>query len=284
MTYRIRRLIPYFRRRLLQHLQQFSIFRQLMSKIYFASDFHLGLDARLTSRQRELQIIRWLDVVSKDAEALYLVGDLFDFWFEYKSVVPKGHFRLLAKLADLIDDGIEISLFTGNHDMWMFDYLKDELGVPIYREPIIVEAQGKKLFVGHGDGLGPGDHGYKFIKKVFASPVSQWLFARLHPNFAFKVAQFWSGQSRTQAYRKDQWHGREGEWLISFCNDYLRNQHMDYFVFGHRHLPIVCNLQQGISRYINLGDWLSYNSYAVMEDGVINLTFFENEEGEIRYC
>ena len=238
-----------------------------MSKIYFASDFHLGLNARLSSKQREVQIVRWLEDIRQDAAALYLVGDLFDFWFEYQSVVPKGHFRLLAKLAELIDQGIRVEVFTGNHDMWMFQYLQEELGVPIHRGPISTEL-----------------HGYKFIKRIFASPISQWLFARLHPNLAFKLAYFWSGKSRSQAYKKDQWHGTDGEWLISFCKEYLQENHVDYFIFGHRHLPINCNLNDGVSRYINLGDWLSHNSYAVMDQGQVELYFFENQAGEVKDC
>jgi len=152
-----------------------------MKKVYFASDFHLGIDARLSSREREKQLVRWLEQIRKDAYSIYLVGDVFDFWFEYKTVVPKGYVRLLGKLAELRDEGIPIYFFTGNHDMWMFSYFEEELGIPIYREPIVREIMGKTFFIGHGDGLGPGDHGYKFIKRVFANPVCQWLFERLHP-------------------------------------------------------------------------------------------------------
>jgi len=150
-------------------------------KIYFASDFHLGTNGQLSSIEREQKIVRWLDYIKSDAAHIYLLGDVFDFWFEYKQVIPKGYTRLLGKLAELTDAGIPITFFIGNHDMWMFNYFKEELGIPILRKPISIEISGKKFFIGHGDGLGPGDHSYKFIKKIFASPIAQWLFARIFP-------------------------------------------------------------------------------------------------------
>ena len=139
-----------------------------MQKVYFASDFHLGIDGRLTSGEREKQIVRWLEYIREDAAAIYLVGDVFDFWFEYTTVVPKGYVRLLGKLAELRDQGIPIYFFTGNHDMWIFRYFEEEMGIPTYRKPIRREIMGKQFLIGHGDGLGPGDYGYKRIKKVFA--------------------------------------------------------------------------------------------------------------------
>ena len=170
----------------------------MIKKTYFASDFHLGINARLSSLDRERQICRWLDLVSQDAEAIYLVGDVFDYWFEYKSVIPKGFSRILGKLAEVRDKNIPIYFFTGNHDMWMFRYFEDELGIPIYRQPIIREIHGKTFFIGHGDGLGPGDYGYKMIKKIFANKTCQWLFARLHPNFGLWLMNFFSGKSHWQ--------------------------------------------------------------------------------------
>lgn len=161
-------------------------------KIYFASDFHLGVPTYEKSLEREKKIVKWLDSIKADAEELYLMGDVFDFWFEYKTVAPRGYVRLLGKLAELSDAGIKLFYFTGNHDMWTFDYLKKELNATIYRKPIEQEYNGKKFYIGHGDGLGPGDHGYKFIKKIFASSISQWLFARLHPNFGIGLANYFS--------------------------------------------------------------------------------------------
>jgi len=252
-----------------------------MTKTYFASDFHLGADGRLTSRERERQIVRWLDEIAADAAGLYLLGDMFDFWFEYRSVVPKGYVRLLGKLAELRDHGLPIYFFTGNHDMWMFRYLEGELGIPTYRQPIVREIGGKQFYIGHGDGLGPGDHGYKFIKSVFSNPVCQWLFERLHPNAGLWLMTAFSGTSRKANPADPTFHGKEKERLIQFCNSQLDGPAIDYFIFGHRHLPIDHILKNGSSRYINLGDWLTFNTYAVFDGTSVELKFFENEHGKI---
>ncbi len=253
-----------------------------MGKTYFVSDFHLGVDAKLTSRERERQIVNWLDMIKEDADSLYLVGDVFDYWFEYGKVIPKGYARLFGKLAELRDSGLPIYFFTGNHDMWMFRYFEEEFDIPIYRKPIVRKIQGKTFFIGHGDGLGPGDHGYKFIKKVFSNPVCQWLFERLHPNFGLWLMQFWSGRSR-EATSPDEgsFLGEDNEWLITFCNEKIQEVEVDYFIFGHRHLPIDHTLKNGHSRYINLGDWLFHNSYAVFDGENLDIQFFENEEGKV---
>jgi UDP-2,3-diacylglucosamine hydrolase len=249
-----------------------------MGKVYFASDFHLGVPDYQSSLEREKRIVRWLDMAAKDAERIYLVGDVFDFWFEYKHVVPKYHVRLLGKLAELSDRGIQIEYFTGNHDMWVFGYLNKELGLTIHRRPVVHQLQGKQVYIGHGDGLGPGDRGYKFIKKVFANPVCQWLFARIHPNTGIAMANFWSGKSRAANPEKEHFKGRENEWLITYIRQYLEtNPPAAYFIFGHRHLPLNLEIAEGI-RYINLGDWFHWNSYAVMDEGIITLKQFESEE------
>lgn len=256
-----------------------------MKKTYFASDFHLGVDARLTSREREQQVVRWLDDIAVDAEAIYLVGDIFDYWFEYNKVIPKGYSRLLGKLSELRDNNIPIYFFTGNHDMWMFRYFSDEMGIPIYREPIIREINGKQFFIGHGDGLGPGDYGYKFIKKVFAHPLSQWLFARVHPNFGIGLMQFFSSKSRDgqDPSVENTFLGAEKEWLIHFANEKIKAElsQIDYFIFGHRHLPIDWTLENGKSRYINLGEWLHSNTFAVLESQNLTLKTYENENIKI---
>jgi UDP-2,3-diacylglucosamine hydrolase len=234
-------------------------------KIYFASDFHLGVPDYEKSLIREKKIVQWLNSIKKDAEELYLLGDVFDFWFEYKTVVPRGYVRLLGKLAEISDAGIPIYYFTGNHDMWTFDYLEKELKIKIYREPIQKEYNGKKFYIGHGDGLGPGDHGYKFIKKVFASPVSQWLFARLHPNFGIGIAEYFSKKSRIATGISDEkFLGEEKEWLIIHSKELLERKHYDYLIFGHRHLPLDIKINES-SRYINLGDWIKYFSYGVFD-------------------
>lgn len=232
-------------------------------KIYFASDFHLGVPDYEKSLVREKHIVKWLDEIKQDAQEIYLMGDVFDFWFEYKHTAPKGFIRLLGKIAEIVDSGIPVTLFTGNHDMWMFDYLSKELGVTIQRKPITREYFGKKFYLGHGDGLGPGDNGYKFIKKIFANKACQWLFARLHPNFGMGVGNYWSKKSRlSQAPKDEQYGGDENEWLAIYSKEVLKKEHFDYFIFGHRHLPLDIKLNDK-SRYVNLGEWVNYNTYAV---------------------
>jgi len=242
--------------------------------IYFASDFHLGLGSRDESLIRERRIIQWLDSVKDNAESIYLLGDIFDHWFEYKQVVPKGYFRLLAKLADIVDSGVEIYVFTGNHDMWLFDYLEKEIGVVIHRQPIRRTLQGKHILMGHGDGLGPGDYSYKFIKKVFSSKINQWLFARLHPNLGIALMQYLSRSSR-ESQEEEKFLGPDKEWLILFCESVLEKEEIDYFIFGHRHLAIDYTLRNGRSRYINCGDWITLNTYAMLENGVLSLKEYQ---------
>jgi UDP-2,3-diacylglucosamine hydrolase len=251
---------------------------KLMQKTYFASDFHLGIEGRLTSLEREKKIVRWLDSIAPDAAAIYLVGDIFDYWFEYKQVIPKGYTRLLGKLAELRDAQIPIYFFTGNHDMWMFHYFEDELGIPIYRKPIVREIQGKTFFIGHGDGLGPDDYGYKFIKSVFNHPVNQWLFARLHPNLALGLMRMVSGRSRLRHDKEleKQFFG-EAEWLVRYAERKILTVPADYFIFGHRHMPIDWTLQNQKSRYINLGEWFERCTYAVFDGNDISIQVFENK-------
>jgi UDP-2,3-diacylglucosamine hydrolase len=251
-------------------------------KTYFASDFHLGVDARLTSVEREKQICRWLDSISHDAEAIYFVGDIFDYWFEYKTVIPKGFTRLMGKIAELRDKGIELHFFTGNHDMWMFEYFTEEFGIPIYRKPIVKEIYGKTFFIGHGDGLGPGDYGYKFIKSVFAHPINQWLFARLHPNLALGLMQYFSKKSRgMQDPLEENFLGVDREWLILYANKKLDAIYADYFIFGHRHLPLDWLLKNNKSRYLNLGEWLTQTTYAVFDGKEISVQVFDNQNVKI---
>ncbi len=254
-----------------------------MKKTYFASDFHLGVSAKLSSKERELQIVRWLNQIQEDAAAIYLVGDVFDFWFEYKTVVPKGFVRLLGKLAELRDAGIPIYFFTGNHDIWMFRYFEEEFDIPIYRKPIIREIGGKTFFIGHGDGLGPDDHKYKLLKKVFTNPLCQWLFERLHPNLGIGLASFLSVKNREIDPVEETFLGADKEWLLQYANRKVErlDQHIDYFVFGHRHLPIDYLLKNQQSRYINIGEWLHTCSYGVFDGQDMRIEFFENENGKV---
>jgi len=250
-------------------------------KIYFASDFHLGMDAKTTSEEREQCIVRWLDMIQEDAAEIYMLGDIFDYWFEYKMVIPKGYPRLFGKLRALRDANIPIYFFTGNHDMWMFDYFEKEFDIPIYRKPITKNFNDKIFFLGHGDGLGPGDHGYKFIKKVFANKFCQWLFARIHPNLGMGIMEYWSRKSRLGNKEAKHFLGGEKEWLAIYANKKLDTDDIDYFIFGHRHLPIDYTLKNNKSRYINLGEWMHYNSYAVFDGNELKIKFFENEAGQI---
>lgn len=238
-------------------------------KIYFASDFHLGAPDRETSLIREKKIVDWLDHVSKDAEEIFLVGDIFDFWFEYKRAIPRGFVRIQGKIAELTDKGIKIHVFTGNHDMWIFDYIPSELGVSLFREPITREFFGKSYYIGHGDGLGPGDKGYKILKKIFANKFCQWSFARLHPNFGIWLADLSSKSSRAKSGEADrEFLGEENEWLVQYCKEVLEKDHFDYFVFGHRHLPMEIHVGDK-SIYFNLGEWINYCTYLeVSKDSV----------------
>jgi len=244
-------------------------------KIYFASDFHLGAPNYEASLEREKKIVQWLDEIKHDAAEIYLVGDVFDFWFEYKRAIPKGFVRLQGKIAEITDAGTPVHWFIGNHDMWIFDYIPRELGVTMHRTEIIKEYNGKRFFIGHGDGLGPGDRGYKFIKKVFRNKVCQWLFARLHPNFGIGLANLSSRKSRAATGEKDaKFYGEDKEMLIQYCKSKLQEEHFDYFVFGHRHLPVDFELSNN-SRYINLGDWINYFSYGVWDGEHFELKYFK---------
>ncbi|MGX1023242.1 UDP-2,3-diacylglucosamine diphosphatase [Psychroflexus sp. MBR-150] len=228
---------------------------------YFASDSHLGAPNQVKSRVRERKLVNWLDEIKNDAEVIFLLGDLFDFWFEYKTVVPKGFVRILGKLAEITDSGIPIHFFVGNHDLWMKDYFQKELNIPVYHKPQVFEINGKQFFIGHGDGLGPKDKGYKRMKKVFTNPFCQWLFRWLHPDLGVRLAQHLSLKNKLISGEEDaKFLGEENEWLVQYAKQKLKAEHYDYFIFGHRHLPLNIQLKQN-SQYINLGDWIKYYTY-----------------------
>jgi UDP-2,3-diacylglucosamine hydrolase len=243
------------------------------NKIYFASDFHFGVPDHALSREREDLVVSWLEEIRKDAAEIYLIGDVFDFWFEYSAVIPKGFIRFQGKLAELADSGIKITLFKGNHDMWMFDYFVKELGIQVISDELILERNGKKFYLHHGDGLGPGDVKYKILKKIFRSTFCQWLFARIHPNFGVRIAKKWSKYSRLQNNQKEEFQDLSKEWLVSYCKELLLKEHYDFLIFGHRHLPL--DVQLGNSRYINLGEWMNFNSYAVFDGENLELRYFK---------
>ena len=231
-------------------------------KVFFLSDFHLGAPDYKSSLEREKKIVAFLDSIKQEASAIFIVGDMFDFWFEYKQVVPKGYVRVLGKLAEITDASIPVYFFVGNHDMWMNNYLQNELNITVYHEPQTFEWSGKKFFIGHGDGLGPGDRGYKLMKSVFRNRLCQTLFGMLHPSLGIGLANFFSKKSRKKTGTADEiFLGEDKEWLIIFSRQILAKEHFDYFIFGHRHLPLDIKLSNN-SHYINLGDWIKYFTYA----------------------
>ena len=277
-----------------------SINLQKDKKIYFASDFHLGYPDHQTSLARERKVVAWLDSIKSDAQVVFLVGDIFDFWFEYKNVVPKGFVRLLGKLAELSDSGIEIIVFAGNHDIWMFDYFTKELGIKVYREfqeyEVRVESTEKRLenknstlamkdtelyslnvklstfYIVHGDGLGPGDFGYKYLKKVFESKLSQWAFGWIHPHAGMTLATWWSGSRKDEERIKRELQFRgENEWLWSFAKEQEAIKHHDFYIFGHRHLLLDLPVNEN-SRYVNLGQW------AYDDENSYHFAVFDREE------
>jgi UDP-2,3-diacylglucosamine hydrolase len=244
--------------------------------IYFISDAHLGVPDYASSLQREKLLVQWLDQVRHDAEEIYLLGDIFDFWFEYKSVVPKGFVRLLGKIAEITDSGIPVHYFTGNHDMWIKSYFEKELGVIMHRDPVEKIFHGKLFFIAHGDGLGPADYGYKFLKTIFRSKISQALFSWVHPGLGTSLALFFSRRSRIANGAKDEiFLGEEKERLIVFCKEMIKVKPYNYFIFGHRHLPL--NIQVGPeSHYINTGEWVKSFTYATFDGTQVKINHFES--------
>ena len=250
-------------------------------KIFFLSDFHLGAPDAERSREREKLIVNFLDRIKEEAAVIFIVGDLFDFWYEYRTVVPRGFVRILGKIAELTDAGIQIHFFVGNHDMWMKDYFEKELNVPVYFDPKEFSFNDKKFLIGHGDGLGPGDHGYKRLKKIFRNPFCQWLFGILPPAIGIGLANYSSRKSRASTGQSEEvFFGEEKEWLIIYSKEVLKEKNIDYFVFGHRHLPIDFRLNS-VSRYINLGDWINYFTYAVFDGGEMKLVSFTGANEKI---
>lgn len=244
-------------------------------KVYFASDNHLGAPTRTDSLPREKKFVAWLDSIKDDAGAIFLMGDLFDFWFEYKTVVPKGFTRTLGKLAELSDMGIPITYFVGNHDLWMNGYFEEELNIPVYHKPKQFLINDTSFFIGHGDGLGPHDKGFKRMKKVFTNPVAKWFFKWLHPDLGVRLGQHLSVNNKIISGEADaKFLGEDKEWLILYAKRKLEQQHYDHFIFGHRHLPMEIQLNEK-SKYTNLGDWISYFTYAVFDGENLTLEKLE---------
>lgn len=240
-------------------------------KVYFASDQHFGIPNATESRKREDRFIRWMDEIKADAQIIFLMGDLFDFWHEWKYVVPKGYIRVLGKIAELKDSGIEIYFFVGNHDLWMKNYFQEELGIPVFFEKQYFEINNRQFLLAHGDGLGPGDKGYKRMKKVFTNPLAQWAFRWLHPDIAMRIANYMSQKNKMISGDEDkQFLGEDKEFLILYSKEKLKTDKINYFVYGHRHLPMVLDLSPD-SKYVNLGDWISYFTYGVFDGNSFGL-------------
>ena len=248
-------------------------------KVYFTSDHHFGAPTRALSLPRETSFLKWLNAIEKDAGALFIVGDLFDFWFEYKKVVPKGFVRILGKLAQMRDNGLPIYFFVGNHDLWMEDYFLTELNIPVFHEPKQFKIFNKTVFIGHGDGLGPGDKGYKRMKKVFTNPFSKWLFRWLHPDIGVGLAEYLSVKNKLISGDEDaKFLGEEQEWLILYANKKVNEAFADYFIFGHRHLPMTLPLKNNSkATYVNLGDWIQYFTFGVLTPQEFGLYHYHNE-------
>jgi len=247
-------------------------------KIYFVSDAHLGFPNHQESLKREKLLVEWLNMVSKDATEIYLLGDIFDFWFEYKHVVPRGFTRFLGKLSEICDKGIKVHFFTGNHDMWIFDYLPKEVGLIVHKDREVRIINQKRFFIAHGDGLGPEDTTFKLLKKIFKNKTAQWIFARIHPNFAVKLAIKWSHSNRyKESLEKQNFLGVDKERLIQYAYRKLEEQHYDIFIFGHRHIPFELKLNKK-STFINLGDWIKHFTYAEFDGNNIKLKYFLKNE------
>ncbi len=243
-------------------------------KIYFSSDNHLGAPSYEKSLPREKKFVKWLDSIREDAAVIFLLGDLFDFWFEYKKVVPKGFVRVLGKLAEITDSGIPIYFFVGNHDLWMRDYFEKELNIQIFRDPKEFVFNDKVFLLGHGDGKGPGDKGYKRMKKVFTNPVFNWLFRWFHPELGMRLAQYLSVKNKLISGEEDKkFLGEENEFLAQYARRKLETKHYDYFIFGHRHLPMEIKVGEN-SIYFNLGDWITHYSYGVFDGETFELKNF----------
>jgi len=246
-------------------------------KIYFLSDFHLGVPDAARSLEREKKIVRCLSLIQQDAAEVFLVGDLFDFWFEYKRVVPKGYTRLLGKLAEMSDAGIKLHFFVGNHDMWIRDYFQLELGMKVYFEPTYFTFNGKRFLVGHGDGQGPGDHSYKFLKKIFRNKICQSAFGLIPSSWGIGIANYFSQKSRlADKSIEEKFQGEDKEWLIIYSKEVLQKEKVNYFIFGHRHLPIEFELNAE-SKYVNLGEWINYNKYACFDGTHLSLKEFVDQ-------
>jgi len=227
---------------------------------------HFGSDIFDSSLKREKRFVRWLDSIKAEAKTLYLLGDIFDFWFEYRKAVPHGFTRFLGKIAEMSDAGTEIHYFTGNHDIWVYDYLPQEIGVILHKKPLVTEISGKTFYLAHGDGLGDKSHSFKLIRWVFHNRLCQKLFRLIHPDMGIGLAQIWAKSSRMKELSNPApYFGEDKEHLVLYAKEYIQaHPHIDYLIFGHRHILLDLMLNKK-SRMMIIGDWLQYFSYAVFD-------------------
>lgn len=245
-----------------------------LKKTYFFSDLHLGAPYIKDGKAHEARIVEFLDSIKGSAKAIYILGDIFDFWYEYKHVIPKGSTRFLGKIAELVDSGIDVHFFGGNHDMWMFGYLQEELGVTVHHKPTILEIDGKTFYLAHGEDLGIEDRAFKTMLKLFRTKFFQKLFSTLvHPNWAMAFAKSWSIKSRHKNSEEGstKYLGEDKEHLVKFAKSYTGDKHIDYFMFGHRHIVLDLMFKKD-SRVIILGDWIRHYTYAEVDKGELLLT------------
>jgi UDP-2,3-diacylglucosamine hydrolase len=248
-------------------------------KIYFASDAHLGARSCVDSRTAEKRLVRWLDSIKGDACAVYFLGDMFDYWFEYRYVVPKGFVRFLGKVAELSDAGVDIHFFTGNHDIWMFDYLTEEVGAVIHHDVLTVDLLGKRFFLGHGDEVDYRSRIFRMLRGLFRNRFCQWLYAGIHPRWTFGFALGWSFKSRQDGLKEagEEYREEAFGYLVSFASEYLKAYPgIDFFIFGHRHIMLDMALSHS-SRLLIAGDWMNHFSYIVWDGQTLSLLAFEVE-------
>ena len=245
-------------------------------RIYFCSDNHLGSPNRNLSLEREKIFITWLDQIKTDAQAIFFLGDLFDFWFEYKKVVPKGFTRLFGKLAELSDSGIDLFFFVGNHDCWIGNYFEDELGINVFHKKVDLNIDNYNILIGHGDGLGPGDNKYKFLKLLFRNPILKKLFSFIHPDIGISLGSFLSQKNKILSGSEKVFESEDKEMLFSYCKDVLKTKYYHFFIFGHRHVPLELDLGNN-SKYFNTGDWITHFSYLVYDGNSFNLNYFNKQ-------
>lgn len=250
-------------------------------KVYFASDFHLGASYIGGNQKREKIIVNWLNKIREDAHTIILLGDIFDFWFEYKHVIPKGFVRLQGKLVELTDEGINIAFFTGNHDMWMFDYFPNELGIQVFKQPISLTINSSRILMGHGDGLGPGDRKYKYLKRLFENRLLQWAFANIHPNLGIALARRWSDHSREYSMNNEKPFMGEKELIYQYCLQMEAREHHDFYIFGHRHMPMEIKINE-TSHYINVGEWINFYTYCAFDGTTAKLLSFKDEAAALK--